>query len=79
MDPVAEAEDAELDAVGAERVRLDHVRAVADVDLVHLRDEIRLRQVELVERAVEEDAPGIEHRPHRAIADKDAAVEFGEK
>ena len=43
-------------AVGAERVRLDDVGAGAHVGLVHFGDEIRLRQVQLVERAVQEDA-----------------------
>ena len=46
---------------------------------MHLGDEVRLRQVQLVERAVEEDALRVEHRPHRAVADEHTAGQrFGE-
>ena len=72
---IREAEGAELDAVGAEGVRLDDVGPGADVGLVHLGDEIRLRQVQLVERPVQEDALGVQHRPHGAVADEDSRVD----
>ena len=42
---------------------------------MHLGDELGLRQVELVERSVEEDALRVEHRPHGAVADEHAAGE----
>ena len=76
---VGEAERAELDAVGAERVGLDDVGAGADVLLVHLGDEIRLREVQRVEALVDEDALRVQHRPHRAVADEHALVERFEK
>ena len=77
--PVGKAERAELDAIGTERVRFDDVGAGAHVGLVHLGDQIRLRQVQLVERAVQEDALRVQHRPHRAVADEHALVERFEK
>ena len=49
VQPVGQAERAELDPVGAERVGLDDVGAGAHVRLVHLGDQIRLREVQLVE------------------------------
>ena len=79
MHLVGQAEVAQLDAVGAEGVGLDHVRAVADVGLVDLGDEIGLREVQLVEGAIEEDALGVEHRAHRAVADEHAPIELREK
>ena len=51
----------------------------AHVGLVDLGDEIGLRQVQLVERAVEEDAARVQHRPHRAVADEHALVELLEE
>ncbi len=49
LDLVTESERAELDAVGAECIGLDHVRPRPDVPLVHLGHEVGLRQVQLVE------------------------------
>ena len=77
--PVGQAEAAQLDAVGAERVRLDDIRAGADVVLVHLGDLARLGQVQRVEAAVDEDALRIEHRPHGAVAHEHALVDGFEK
>ena len=68
---VGEPERAELDAVGAERVGLDDVGAGANVFLVHLGHQIRLRDVQGVEALVDEDALRVQHRPHRAVADED--------
>jgi hypothetical protein len=70
VDAIAKAERRQLHAVGAEGVGLDDVRAGAHVGLMDLRDHIRLGQVQLVERAVQEDAFRIQHRPHRAVADE---------
>src|SRR6185436_15540031 len=63
----------QLDPVRTKGVRLDHIRAGPHVGLVHFRDELGLGQVELVERSIEEDALGVEHRAHGAVADEDAA------
>ncbi len=76
---VRQAEVAQLDAVRAEGVGFDHVRAIADVGLVDLGDEIRLGKVQLVKRAIEKDALGIEHRAHRTVAHEHAPFEFREK
>ena len=46
---VGQAEVTQLDAVGAEGVRLDDVGAVAHVGLVDLGDQVGLREVQLVE------------------------------
>ncbi len=73
---VGKTEMAQLDPVGAKRIRLDDVRPVAHVDLVHFGDQVRLREVQLVERPVEEDAFGVQHRAHRAVADEHAPIEL---
>ncbi len=67
---VGETEGSELDAVRAERVGLDDVRAGPHVLLVYFGDQIRLRQVQRVEALVDEDALRVQHRPHRAIANE---------
>ena len=64
-----EAVRPELEAVGAERVRLDHVGAGVEVLLVDLPHESGVREVQLVEAAVEEDAARVEHRAHRPVED----------
>ena len=74
-----QAEGAELHAVRAEGVRLEDVRAVPQVHLMDVCDEIRLGQIQLVERSIQEDALRVEHRPHRAVAHEDAVVEFVEE
>ena len=76
---VGEAERSELDAVRAERVGLDDVGAGADVFLVHLGDEVRLREVQRVEALVDEDALGVQHRAHRAITHEDASSKASRK
>ena len=75
VQPVGEAERSELDAVRAEGVGFDHVRAGADVLLVHLGHQIRLGDVQRVEALVDEDALRVEHRAHRAVAHEDALVQ----
>ena len=72
--PVAETERPELGAVGPEGVRLDDVRAGAQVLLVHFSHQLRRRDIEGVEALVDEHALGVQHRSHGAIADKDPAV-----
>ena len=79
LQPIGEAEGAQFDAVRAERVRLDDVGAGADVFLMDLGDEIRLREVQRVEALVDEDALRVEHRPHRAVAHEDPLVESIQK
>src|SRR4029079_10471269 len=37
--------------------------------------EVRLGQVQLIERTIEENPLRVQHRPHRAVADEDAGVE----
>ena len=41
-----------------------------------LCDQIRLGQIELVERAVHKNPARIQHRPHRAVADENTLVEL---
>ena len=77
--PIRQTEGRELDSIRTEGVGLDDVGARPHVRVVHFGDEIRLGQVELVERAIQEDAPRIEHRPHRPVADEHPAIELLEK
>ena len=79
MQLVGNPERSELDAVGAKRVGLDDVGAGADVFLMDLTDQVGVRQIQLVEAFVDEDALRIEHGPHRAVADEDALIESVEK
>jgi hypothetical protein len=72
---VRKAEVGELETIRAKRVRLDHVRAGAHVLPMHLGNQIRLCEIQLVETAVEKDALGVEHRAHRPIADENALIE----
>src|SRR2546426_812389 len=51
-----------------------YVRAGAYIGLVHFLDELRLLQVELVVAHVEEEALGVQHRPHGSIQNVDFAV-----
>ncbi len=79
MDLVGQPEIGELEAIRAERIRLDHVGAGADVFAVHVGDEIGPGDVQLVEAAIEEDAARVEHRAHRAVADEHTLIERVEK
>ena len=62
----------ELDPVGAERVGFDQFSPGGNVRSVNFLDDPRLRQVELVEGALEADAPGVKLRAHGAIAQERA-------
>ncbi len=62
----------ELDAVCAERVRLQHLGAGIDVRAVDAEHEVGRAQVELVVALIDEDAALVQHRAHRAIEDDDA-------
>jgi len=70
-DLVLEAVGAELEAVGPERVGLDDLRSRLDVLLVHALDEAGVGEVQLVEAPVHEDAAGVQHRAHGAVAHDD--------
>jgi hypothetical protein len=65
---LGQAEGGELQAVCAEGVALEHVGAGAHVLAVHAAHELGIRQVQRVEGFVDEDAPGVEHRAHGAVA-----------
>ncbi len=67
-----QAEFRELQPVGAEGVGLDEVRSGRDIAVVDRADDLRIGQVEFVEAPVEEDPLLVQHRPHGAVADKDA-------
>ena len=55
------------EAVRAERVRLDDVRARRDVVLVHAPHEVRLVEHQRLEAGVLGDAAAVQQRAHRAI------------
>ena len=67
---LGETEAGQLQPVGAEGVRLDDLGARTEVRLMDADHEVGLRQVEVLERPVQEDALGIELRAHRAVADE---------
>src|SRR5262249_41602236 len=46
---------------------------------MHFADEMRLRQVQLIEAPADEDAFGVEHRAHSAITDEDAGIKLIQK
>ncbi len=58
--------------LGAEGVGLEDLGAGFDVLLVDLADQVGLRQVQLIEAAVDEHAAGVEHGAHGAIGHDDA-------
>jgi hypothetical protein len=58
--------------VGAKGVRLDDVGTRLDVLVVDLADEAGVRQVELVEAAVQEDPARVEHGAHGPVEDDGA-------
>ena len=60
----------QLVAVGAEGVGLDDLRAGINIRPVDLGDQVRLRQVQLVEAACKPDAAGVEHGAHRPVAEQ---------
>ncbi len=64
----------ELGRCGAERVGLENLGAGPDVLLVHFPHQRRLLQRQLVVADVEEEALGVQHRPHRAVEQMHAAV-----
>ena len=67
---VGQAEAGQLQAVGAEGVGLDDLRAGAQVGLVDADHEVGIGQVQLLERTIEEDALGIQLGAHCAIANE---------
>jgi hypothetical protein len=75
MDSVLETMLFELEAVGAECVGLDYIRAATDVFAVDLFDQIGTAKVQLIKAGVEVNALGVEHRPHRPVAEKDPVFE----
>ena len=76
VNTIGQPESRQLDPVGAEGVRLEDVRSGVRVRLMDLCNQIRLGQIELVERAVQKNPARIQHRPHRAVADENTLVEL---
>ena len=72
---VAEPEPAQLHPRGPEGVGLEDVGAGGEVLAVHAGHQVGLRQVQRFEAAVDEDAPPVQHRAHRAVADEDARAQ----
>ena len=55
------------EAVGAESIGFKNLRTSLQILLMHAKDQIGVRQVQLVIAAVDEDAARVEHRAHGAI------------
>ena len=71
---IAEAQRRELEAVGAESIGLDDLRAGLDVRLVHAEDGFGLVGVQLVETALR--AHGfVQQRAHRAVGDENGVFQ----
>src|SRR6185503_6626984 len=68
-------ERGELDAIRAERVRLENIGAGPDVRTVDLAHDLGVRKVERVERPVHEHATRVQHRAHCAVAHEHAVIE----
>ena len=60
MDLVAQAVAIEAEAIGTERIGLDDLGARSDVVLVNLTDDLRPRDVQLLEVLGDEDAALVE-------------------
>src|SRR6185295_7544565 len=67
------------DAVRAEGVGLDHLRARGDVFARDVEDQMGPAQVELVERPLGQAAAAQELRPHRSGTQQDPLLEFREE
>ena len=76
---VGQTKRPQLDAIGAERVGLNHIGAGAHVFVVHVGYAGGIGEVERVEAAIDEDTLRVEQRAHRAVADQHAGVEGGEE
>ena len=65
-----EAETRQLQAIGPEGVGLDDLGAGTQVGLMDADHQVGLRQVQVLECAIEEDTPGVQLGAHRAVADQ---------
>jgi hypothetical protein len=79
VDLLGQAEARELEPVGPEGVGLDDLRARAKVGLMDVDHQAALRQVQILEGAIEEDALGVELSAHGAIADEHPIAQGVEK
>ena len=71
---VGEAVALEPEAIAAEGVGLDDLGAGLKILLVDSANDIRLREVEFVVAAIDEDAAAVKHGAHGAVAEHGAAV-----
>ena len=71
---IAEPEAAQLHAVRAKGVGLDHVGAGAQILAVHVDHEIGVGLVQRLETAIDEDAFAVQHRAHRPVADEHTII-----
>ena len=66
-DPVADAKAIQTNAVSAEGVGFDDVGTGSEVRLVHRADQLRFRQVQVIEALVDANARAVEHGAHGAV------------
>ena len=71
-DVILESVLRELQAVRAEAVRLEQLRAGLHVRAVHVEHELGRAHVELIVALIDEHAARVEHRAHRAVGHHDA-------
>ncbi len=75
VDLVAQTEGAQLEPRGAEGVGFDDVGAGREVFTMDVGDQGRLREIERLEAAVDEDALAVQHRAHRAVTHEHAGLQ----
>ncbi len=66
--PVGEAITLQTQGIGAERIGLDDLRAGLQVFLVDIPYQIRLRDIQFVEAAIDKDSAGIQTGAHSPVA-----------
>jgi hypothetical protein len=69
----------ETEPARAERIALDQLCARRDVRPVDRSHQIRLRDTQLRQRAVQRHPAGVKHRAHRAVADQHLRAEAREQ
>ncbi len=71
---VLQAVTGQLDRIGAEGIRLDDLRPGTDVRVIHIPDEVRLTQIQLVVTHVDEHPASVQLSPHGPVEDVDPSV-----
>ncbi len=71
---IGQAEGRQLEAIGAERIGFDDLRARFDVSLMDAKDGFRLGGIELIKATLRANR-FVQQRTHRAIGNEDGILE----